>query len=99
MYTVVSSDLGLVAAGREDYTGAGGELERDAAVWTSIDGAQWQRLPGDDPAMTTLTDQGFQEIKGLIPLEDDGFLALGAEGPTEDDQDLDARVWIGRPNT
>src|SRR5262245_34575914 len=94
MYTVAASELGLVAAGSEDYTGADGRRERDAAVWTSLDGVHWIRLPGDDPTMTALTDQGFEEIKGLIKLEN-GFLALGAAGPTEAEADLDARVWIG----
>ena len=66
----------------------------DAAVWTSLDGEEWIRLPGDDPSMSTLADLGHQEIKALLSIEG-GFLALGAEG--ESGSDWDGRVWIGRP--
>jgi hypothetical protein len=89
MYTVAASSLGLVAAGSEVT-----EEDTDAAVWTSIDGVIWERLPGHAPTMTALTDVALQEIKGLIPF-DEGFLAFGAEGTTKDE--LDARVWIGTP--
>ena len=91
MYTVAASSLGLVAAGSEVT-----EEDTDAAVWTSIDGITWERLPGHAPTMTALTDVALQEIKGLIPF-DEGFLAFGAEGTTKDE--LDARVWIGTPIT
>jgi len=90
MYAVTSSSIGVVAGGsdRSEDDGAW-----DGAVWTSLDGVQWERLPGQDPAatMSTLTDVGDQQIQALIPIED-GFLALGAEKGYDD---WDARVWIG----
>ena len=88
MFAVASSALGLVAAGADDDG-----LDVDGAVWTSLDGTTWQRLPKDSPAMSALTDIGDQDIKVLIPVES-GFLALGAErGAT----DYDADAWIGEP--
>ena len=96
MYAVAASDVGLVAAGTDVLAEGVDETEPDghwdAAVWTSIDGEHWIRLPGNDPNMSTLADLGHQEIKALLPIEG-GFLALGAEGESGDD--WDARVWIG----
>ena len=86
MFAVTSSPLGVVAAGEDDVG-----RDTDAAVWTSADGTTWERLPGDTPAMSALTDFGRQSIKVLIA-SDDGFLALGAEGRGADD---DADAWIG----
>jgi len=99
MYAVAASEgVGLVAAGTDVLApGADGSEPNghwDAAIWTSIDGEHWIRLPGEDPSMSTLADLGHQEIKALLPVED-GFLALGAEG--ESGSDWDARVWIGTP--
>jgi hypothetical protein len=98
MYAVAVSDVGLVAAGTDVLLAGIDEAEPnghwDAAVWTSIDGEDWIRLPGNDPSMSTLADQGRQEIKGLLSIEG-GFLALGAEG--ESLSDWDGRVWIGTP--
>ena len=88
--------VGLVAAGTDVLVEGIDSLEPDghwdAAVWTSIDGEDWIRLPGNDPTMSTLADLGQQEIKALLPI-DGGFLALGAEA--ESGSDWDARVWIG----
>ena len=98
MFAVTTSDAGLVAAGTDVLLGGVDALEPDgrwdAAVWTSIDGEHWIRLPGNDPSMSTLADQGRQEIKALLRIEG-GFLALGAEGESE--SDWDGRVWIGEP--
>ena len=98
MYAVAAWDLGvgLVAAGTDVLEEGIDSLEPDghwdAAVWTSVDGEHWIRLPGNDPTMSTLADLGQQEIKALLPIEG-GFLALGAEA--ESGSDWDARVWIG----
>ncbi|HET9250028.1 MAG TPA: BTAD domain-containing putative transcriptional regulator, partial [Actinomycetota bacterium] len=99
MYAVARSvdpDVGLVAAGTDvlppDADVSEPEGHWDAAVWTSIDGEHWIRLPGDDPSMSSLADQGRQEIKAVLPIEG-GFLALGAEG--ESGSNWDGRVWIG----
>ena len=96
MYAVAASDIGLVAAGTDVLEAGADDQEPDghwdAAVWTSVDGLHWERLPGDDPSMSTLADLGHQEIKALVPVEG-GFLALGAEG--ESGSDWDGRVWIG----
>ncbi len=96
MFAVSSSETGIIAAGSDRLPAETDPLERgghwDAAVWTSLDGVDWIRLPGDDPSMTTLTDLGDQEIKGLISIEG-GILALGAEAGQG--SDWDGRVWIG----
>jgi hypothetical protein len=95
---VAASDVGLVAAGSDILAPGSNDLEPeghwDAAVWTSLDGLHWERLPGHDLSMTTLTDLGDQEIKALIPV-DGGFLALCAEAGFE--SDWDGWVWIGTP--
>ena len=100
MYAVAPSDVGLVAAGTDVLEEGADDLDPDghwdAAVWTSIDGEHWIRLPGNDPSMSALADQGRQEIKALLPIEG-GFLALGAEG--ESGSDWDGRVWTGTPAT
>jgi len=62
-------------------------------VWTSVDGEDWLRLPGDDSSMSTLADIGHQEIKALLSIE--GVLSLCAEA--ESASDWDGRVWIGTP--
>lgn len=86
MYAVLSTPVGIVAAGSEVL-----EPEWDAAVWTSIDGISWMRLSGDTPAMYALADIGDQEIKALIQTET-GVLALGGE---RGGGDWDAQAWIG----
>jgi DNA-binding SARP family transcriptional activator len=88
MYTVLPTPVGIVAAGSEVL-----EPEWDAAVWTSVDGVSWERLSGDTPAMSALTDIGNQEIKALM-WTGSGFLALGSE---RGGVDWDAQAWIGEP--
>ena len=68
--------------------------DSDGAVWTSLDGDTWERLPPNHPSMTPLADIGFQEVAELLPI-DGGFLAFGSEGLSETDRD--ARVWMGTP--
>lgn len=88
MYAIARSDRGFVAAG-SDVTD-----DSDGAVWTSLDGDTWERLPPNHPSMTPLADIGFQEVAELLPI-DGGFLAFGSEGLSETDRD--ARVWMGTP--
>ena len=90
MFCVTVSDLGFIAAG-SDQTDPD---HWDAAVWTSIDGVNWERSRSVGSQMTALTDIGDQEIKALLPFEG-GIMAVGSErAPGED---WDARVWIGAP--
>ena len=44
VYSVTVGGPGLVAVGAEDS----GSLDRDAAVWTSVDGIAWSRVPHDE---------------------------------------------------
>jgi DNA-binding SARP family transcriptional activator len=87
MFTVACSPDGLVAAGR-DGIGPGA----DGAMWTSVDGLRWERVPPD--TISALADPaGRQSVKVLLPI-DDGMIALGAEGRGADE---DADAWIGSP--
>ena len=101
MYAVAVSDVGLVAAGTDVLEDGIDEAEPERALGCRRSGRRstakhWIRLPGNDPSMSTLADQGRQEIKALLSIEG-GFLALGAEG--ESGSDWDGRVWIGTPAT
>jgi hypothetical protein len=88
MFTVTSSPFGAVAAGA-DGVGA----DSDAAVWTSIEGSTWGRLPPGTPAMSALTGYGGDLVKVLVPAPG-RLLALGAESQGLSEV---ADVWVGRP--
>ena len=91
-YAVTASHLGMVAAGADVGVDPSGDEDSNAAIWTSTDGINWERLPQDSPDMASLTSIGDQEIKAIIPTED-GFLAFGSER----DEDWDAQAWEGVP--
>ena len=76
-------------SGRREVVGR----ETNAAVWTSLDGTTWTRLPVDSPEGSTFNDFGGQAIRALLVV-DDVFVALGREGRGGDD---DGDIWLGRP--
>ena len=61
--------------------------DKDAAVWTSTDGAQWSRL-GPDPEV--FGGSGDQEMWAAVP-GGPGLVVVGSDGS---EGDLDAAVWL-----
>jgi hypothetical protein len=89
MESVAAGGPGLVAVG---WDGSGGELRSptvglDAAVWTSVDGLTWSRVPDDE---AVLGGEGFQQLLS-VTVGGPGVVAVGRDesGTT----DFDAAVW------
>jgi len=76
---LVSTDTGLVAVGSSGALG-----EQDAAVWTSLDGALWERM--DPLAFGTL---GQQELLAAVAVAE----RVVAVGFTNEFGDIDAAAW------
>ncbi len=71
MYAVAASDIGLVAAGTDVLEEGADEPDPERSLGRRRSGRRstakhWIRLPGNDPSMSTLADQGRQEIKALL---------------------------------
>ncbi len=87
MLSVIAGGPGLVAVGAE-----GSVAERDwvAAVWTSIDGITWSRVPHDEEVFGGAESQAMASVTvggpGLVAV---GYDWLGENG------DVDAVVWTG----
>ena len=78
MYDVTAGGPGLVAVGRDGVGGWDNTSHNAAAVWTSVDGITWSRVPHDEevfgkggnPAMLSVTAGG----PGLVAVGVDGRL-------------------------
>jgi hypothetical protein len=82
-----------VAVGRD---GRSGIEQSDAAVWTSVDGLTWSRVPHDE---AVLGGEGRQRMLS-VTAGGPGLVAVGSDGPPQDpDADrydelaADAAVW------
>ena len=80
MAAAAATDALVVAAG---YDASGGD--RDAAVWISTDGVDWEQVEGAD-----LITPGDQQIMGITATST-GFVAVGYDGASGD---WDAAVWL-----
>jgi hypothetical protein len=77
---VAVAEIGLVAVGSEwpEHGTYGSALDFDAAVWTSVDGITWSRVPHDESA---LGGDGWQFMRGVF-VGDPGLVAFGGDsGP------------------
>jgi len=88
MSKVIAAGPGLVAVGVDSD---GNDDSVDAAVWTSVDGFTWSRVPHDE------TIFGGAEIHS-VTAGGPGLVAVGldaaiCEGDTPDCEDVDAAVW------
>jgi hypothetical protein len=81
MSSVAVGGPGLVAVG-DDWSG--GDL--DAAVWTSVDGLVWSRVPHDAVVFGGLSDQVMSSVAAGGP----GFVAVGQDWSAGHG---DAAVW------
>ena len=83
MLSVTAGGPGLVAVGREE-TGA----DVDGAVWTSVDGVTWSRVPHDVTLFGGTGNQRMHEVTAAGAV----LVAVGAEGGSYYTRP-DAVVW------
>ena len=82
---LVAGGPGFVATGFDESSG-----DRDAAVWTSVDGLEWTRVVDHDGA---LGGPGDQDATGVIA-GDELMVAVGYDQSETVDQDV--AVWTSR---
>jgi hypothetical protein len=85
MFGVTAGGPGLVAVGRDGPVADG---EGDAAVWTSLDGFTWSRVPHDEDVFG---GQGEQRIVS-VTAGGSGLVAVGFDRPAEQGEG-NAVVW------
>ncbi len=81
MKSVTVGGPGLVAVGS-----VGNDGDADAAVWTSVDGVTWSRVPHDEAVFGGAGGQLMRSVTAGGP----GLVAVG-------DADTDAAVWVAVP--
>ena len=86
---VTAWEGGLVAVGFEGSSGS--NPDGDAAVWASVDGEHWQRVPHDE---SVFGGEGFRFMADVTAW-DGGLVAVG-EGYTGWIEHRYAVVWVGR---
>jgi len=84
MGAVVAGGPGLVAVGRGEATG-----DSDAAVWTSVDGLTWERIPNEGSVFGGAP--GYQDMVAVVA-GGPGLVAVGSDRLGGGDSD--AAVWI-----
>ncbi|MBU1493114.1 MAG: hypothetical protein KJ956_04025 [Actinobacteria bacterium] len=91
---VAVASLGLVAIGLDD---SGGDY--DAAVWTSVDGLTWVRVPDDEAALGGPDDQGMFSVVGGGPgLVAVGYVWSGDDGDGAVWTSVDGSAWTRVPH-
>ena len=97
MKGVVAGGPGLVAVGSDESSGDYGYPDRDAAVWTSVDGLTWTRVPHDEAVFGgscpqnsygTNCSQGMYAVVAGGP----GLVAVGYES-SDVGMEENAAVW------
>jgi hypothetical protein len=81
MYSAVAGDMGLVVVGLDASGGDG-----DGAVWTSLDGLTWSRVPHNEQALGGSDHQ----IMNHVALGGPGLVAVGTDSPSGP---ANAAVW------
>jgi hypothetical protein len=102
MHSVTVGDPGLVAVGGPSWTSGFGWLhheggpvtDADAAVWTSVDGLTWTRLPSESAIFGEESYQWMQSVTVGGP----GLIAVGSQRSNSRfnsrGSEVDAAVWI-----
>jgi hypothetical protein len=85
MSSVTVGGPGLVAVGGQGWWSEG---DGEAAVWTSVDGITWRRVPHDE---AVFGGTGSQRMNS-VALGGPGLVAVGSVGSQVDDL-VDAAVW------
>jgi hypothetical protein len=94
MTSVTVGGPGLVAVGFDgghDHIDGAGIEDQDAAVWTSVDGITWSRVPDDE----TVFGGADNQVMNSVTVGGPGLVAVGWDG--EEDWFSargDAAVWI-----
>jgi hypothetical protein len=81
MHSVTVGGPGLVAVGSDGSPDGGG----DAAVWTSVDGMTWSRVPHDEAVFGGETDDDYYSMSS-VTAGGPGLVAVGSDP-------LGAAVW------
>ena len=84
MVSVTAGGPGLVAVGVD------GSGDEDAAVWTSVDGLTWFRVPDDESVLGGVRSQMMLSVID----REQGLVGVGRD---DADGDRDAAVWVERP--
>ena len=85
MVSVTVGPQGLVAVGSDDPAGV---EQGDAAVWTSVDGLTWSRVPHDEEVFGGPGEQRMVSVT----VGPQGLVAVGSDEPAGVEQG-DAAVW------
>jgi hypothetical protein len=93
MVSVTAGGPGLVAVGWDTSSGS-----QDAAVWTSVDGITWSRVPNDESVFGGQHDQTMSSVAvggpGLVAVGADSFLDVDRGQLTGYDDSISvAAVW------
>jgi hypothetical protein len=90
MRSVVAGGPGLVAVGSE-----GPYMSQVSAVWTSVDGLAWSRVPHDE---TVFGGDGGQKMSSVVA-GGPGLVAVGSDGSRGDapGDHVRAAVWVRVP--
>jgi hypothetical protein len=75
MFSVTVGGPGLVAVGWD-----GSDEDFDAAVWTSVDGITWSRVPHNEAVFGGASTQKIQ----AVTVTGSGLVAVGRDGPGSD---------------
>lgn len=81
--TAVACDESMILAGGTEIV----DGEREAAVWISEDGLEWQR--SHDPDLGGVGDQWIWDVA----ISESGLIAVGSSGPNTDQ---DTAMWVSR---
>ena len=84
---------GLVAVGSvvESVSWGWGD-DVDAAVWTSVDGMNWTRVPHDETVFGGVVDYKHQSMAS-VTLGGPSLVAVGSERTIGGDYEYDAAIW------
>ena len=92
-------EISSVTVGAEGLVAVGSDPDREGgAVWTSIDGLTWFRIPHDEAVFGATPDRPHMHMSS-VTAGGPGFVAVGAHGvrPTSGPTDNDAVVWVATP--
>jgi hypothetical protein len=92
MVSVTAAGPGLVAVGARGGSSGDGV----AAVWTSVDGVTWSRIPQDEAVFgrqeVRFGSESFQSMNS-VTAGGPGLVAVGFDRPVRPDGVFDAAVW------
>lgn len=89
MSSVTVGGPGLVAVG---FDGHPHGLDDNAAVWTSVDGIVWSRVPHDEAVFGAQPPVEMRSIVAGGP----GLVAVGARGITNTSNTSDVALWVAK---